>query len=148
MQFLQVFWRKWRRKASKRPLSTNVKHPEWSPPATIMVGLRGASGRNEVPIIKITSIALPPPLDIGHCTCLGIQLHSSAIEWKYAFLPGYGRGSVIICKALGSSENQQSAKCHRGEFEYYFSRLAESVLIAKGTKVERRLRFQGGAFEV
>ena len=34
-----------------------------------------------------------------------------------------------------------------GESEY-FSRLAESVLIAKGTKVERRVRFQGGAFEV
>ena len=62
-------------------------------------------------------------------------------------MPGYGRGSVIVCKALGSSENQQSAECHRGEFEY-FSRLAESVLIAKGTKVEKRVRFQGGAFEV
>lgn len=88
------------------------------------------------------------PLDIGHCTCLGVQLLSSAIEWKYAFLPGYGRGSVIVCKALGSCENQQSAECNRGEFKYYFSRLGESVLIAKGTKVERRLRFQGGAFEV
>lgn len=119
MQFLQVFWRKWRRKGSKRPLSTSIKHPESSLPAMIPLGLWGASGRNEVPSGVIISTALPPPLDTGHCTCLLSSTFFFSYRVKICLLTRVWKGSVIVCKALGNSENQQSAECNRGEFEYF-----------------------------